>query len=158
MRPSLHRARLVYPNASHEPPGAVFDFWNYDPGTKGWHIYGLGRVATDGEQIVPNPGVTVYEFTGAMVAGPGLAPAIWAAVGNLLGLGDPVDPGTGLFIMQKTDLALPHASGGSDRQEVDDDRAVVAVFNIGCQRHGARLSLGSKDGNAQEMWPDRMCG
>jgi RHS repeat-associated protein len=100
-------ARLIYPNQGHERPGSIFDFWNYDPDEKGWHIYGQGRVAEDGRQIVPNAGVTVYEFTGAMVASPGLAPALWAAVGNLLRLGDPVDPGTGLFVMQKTDLALP---------------------------------------------------
>ena len=100
-------ARLIYPNRGGERPGTSFNFWNYDPDAKGWHIYGQGQVSDNGRQIVPNPGVTVYEFTGAMVASPSLAPAVWAAVGNLLALGDPVDPGTGLFIMQKTDLALP---------------------------------------------------
>jgi hypothetical protein len=60
-------ARIVYPNTFAEPPGRGHTFWHYDPGARGWYVYGLGRVTPDGRQIVPDLGVSVYEFTGAMV-------------------------------------------------------------------------------------------
>src|SRR5881397_2469184 len=77
-----------------------------DPGDKDWYVYGQGKVTADGKQIVPEPGVGVYEFTGAMVAPSGLGPLL-AAIVNGLRAGDPVDVATGLFVMEKTDLASP---------------------------------------------------
>jgi RHS repeat-associated protein len=101
-------AWLVYPNAKDALPGTPFDFWNYDPDQKGWYIYGEGKVQPDGERIVPNPGVVIYEFTGAMVALPSDAPPNGPAPGNPnTNDGDPVDLGTGLFVLNKTDLFLP---------------------------------------------------
>src|SRR5262249_16975350 len=67
-------AWLVFPNGFHFPPGTEFDFWNYNAEGKGWFVYGQGRVSLDGGRVIPNPGVVLYEFTGAMVANPGLAP------------------------------------------------------------------------------------
>src|SRR5207248_435925 len=55
-------ARLFYPNYKQEPSGKPFDFWRYDPDERGWFVYGQGRVAPDRRQIVPEPGVRVYEF------------------------------------------------------------------------------------------------
>ena len=100
-------ARLFYPNYRHEVAGKPFDFWRYDPDERGWFVYGQGRVAPDLRQIVPEPGVRVYEFTGAMVANPGFAPPEGPQPCNECTGGDPVDLGTGLFVMTKTDLALP---------------------------------------------------
>jgi RHS repeat-associated protein len=99
-------ARIIYPNRRGAPPGTRFDFWHYDPGDKGWYVYGQGTVTPDGRQIVPDPGVAIYEFTGAMAAPTWLA-ALTGAVLSGLRLGDPVDVATGLFVMEKTDLALP---------------------------------------------------
>jgi len=99
-------ARLFYPNAFHYPPGTVYNFWNYDPDKRGWYVYGHGRVSADQSQIVPNPGVVIYEFTGAMVANPGLAPPTGPAPGNDGNGGDPVDLQSGLFVYRKTDLTL----------------------------------------------------
>ena len=99
---------LVYPNTYHSPPATRYDFWNYDPGQSGWYIYGHGTVTPNGKQIAPDPGVLIYELTGAMVASPSLAPATGPAPGSCGGTdGDPVDCGTGLFVWQKTDLFLP---------------------------------------------------
>ena len=64
-------ARLIYPNATHAPAGTRFDFWNYDPDQKGWYVYGEGSVNADRRSIVPDPGVALYSFTGAMATGGG---------------------------------------------------------------------------------------
>ena len=58
-------------------------------------------------QVVPNPGVEIYGFTGAMVSNPGNAPPDGPRPGDPNKDGEPVDLGTGLFIYQKTDLMLP---------------------------------------------------
>lgn len=100
-------ARLVYPNAFHHAPGTVFDFWNYDADSKGWYVYGRGAVSPDGQSVVPDPGVVIYEFTGAMVASPTLAKAQGAPVGYPAASADPVTLSTGQFVYSKTDLALP---------------------------------------------------
>ena len=67
-------ARLIYPNFSREPAGTKVDFWNYDPREKGWYVYGQGTVSADARQVVPDPGVALYEFSGAMFNGSGLTP------------------------------------------------------------------------------------
>ena len=99
-------ARLIYPNYKNRPAGTRFDFWHYDPEELGWHVYGQGAVSEDGAKVVPDPGIAVYEFTGAMVAPPGLAPP--EGPGDDCGSdGDPVDLSSGLFVCSKTDLVLP---------------------------------------------------
>ena len=101
-------ARLFYPNPGHQVPGTMFNFWDYDADQKGWFVYGQGSVSADGRQVVPNPGVVIYEFTGAMVGGggPGGGPPLGGgATGG--SAGDPVDLQTGLFVYSKTDMFLP---------------------------------------------------
>ncbi len=110
-------AQLYYPNTYHKKPGTVYQFWNYNPDAQGWYIYGLGRVAPGGQQIVPDPGVLIYGFSGAMVGDAGAPPngpapgntCCPAAGGSCPGPcidGDPVDLGTGLFVYTHTDLEL----------------------------------------------------
>jgi RHS repeat-associated protein len=99
-------ARLIYPNYRGQPAGTRMEFWHYEPDEgREWYVYGNGAVSPDARQVVPDPGVGIYKFTGAMVASPGLAPTIWAALMRALG-GDPVDLGSGLFILEDTDLYL----------------------------------------------------
>ena len=104
-------ARIHYPNTFNELPGTKFEFWHYDPGYEGWYKYGLGTVPPEGKQVIPDPGISVHEFTGAMVGGPGLAAAIGAAICSVVPTfcagGDPVNLATGLFVLNKTDLYLP---------------------------------------------------
>ena len=101
-------ARVIYPNYTdtrRQPPGARFDFWHYDPDALGWHVYGQGTVTADAVQVVPDPGVSIYEFTGAMINVPGLTPpGTGPAPGSDAWAGEPVDLGTGLFVLRKTDL------------------------------------------------------
>lgn len=99
------RAQLIYPNYTGDKPGTRIDFWNYNPTGRGWYVYGQGTVTADGRQIVPDPGVVLYEFTGAMVGAPSLAPLFGPTDGSEDG--DPVDLGTGLLIVEKIDLSLP---------------------------------------------------
>ncbi len=107
-----HGARIIYPNFAHQPPGARIEFWNYDPDKRGWHIYGHGAVSDDGTQVVPDTGVSVYEFTGAMIndgdTPPDKGPHC-SFLESLVGCqdADPVDTGSGLFVYRTTDLSLP---------------------------------------------------
>ncbi len=99
-------ARFVYPNWGKLAPGERVDFWNYDPEDRGWYIYGRGTVTDDGEQVVPDPGVRVWRFTGAMaISGPTPPPTGPPSKGPKGG--DPVDLYTGLFTYERTDLVLP---------------------------------------------------
>jgi RHS repeat-associated protein len=98
-------ARLIYPNYKNRPASTRFDFWHYDPDQRGWYIYGQGSVADDGKQVIPDEGVSIYEFTGAMVAPPSLAPEVGPVDCSIDG--DPVNLGTGLFVLSNTDLILP---------------------------------------------------
>ena len=99
-------ARLIYPNTGNAPPRTRFSFWDYDADQKGWFVYGHGSVAKTWKQIIPDPGVVIYELTGAMVAGSGLGAPTGGPPGGNAG-GDPVDLSTGLFVYTKTDLVLP---------------------------------------------------
>src|SRR5207244_2756111 len=78
----------IYPNIYRQPPGTVYDFWNYEADDQGWYVYGIGKVSEDRLHIVPNPGVVIYEFTGAMVGNTG-APPIGPPPGSCCEDGEP---------------------------------------------------------------------
>lgn len=101
------RARLIYPNYTKEPAGKRINFWNYDPEGRGWYIYGQGTVTPNGRQIVPDPGVVIYEFSGIMIGDLGNPLDWFREAGDADEDGDPVDLSTGLFVLEKTDLVLP---------------------------------------------------
>ena len=128
-------ARVIYPNYTHRAAGARVEFWHYEPDESGWAVYGKGAVTANGKQVVPDPGVGIYEFMGAMIntgngpppAGPppgggpgssgpggcsgggpgggGPGPAPGPAPGSS-GSSDPVDTATGLFIYDNCDLIV----------------------------------------------------
>jgi RHS repeat-associated protein len=100
-------ARILYPNWGHLPRGQRVEFWNYDPADRGWYVYGKGSVSKDGKQLVPDPGVRVWEFTGAMVSSSNGPPGSGPNSGTGSPGGDPVDLGTGLFVWKHTDLEIP---------------------------------------------------
>ncbi len=100
-------AEIVYPNYNHLPAGQRVDFWNYDPSGRGWYIYGEGTVTPNRKQVVPDPGVRVWEFTGAMITHEPKRPGKGTGPGAGSGGGDPVDLGNGLFNYRRTDLVIP---------------------------------------------------
>ncbi len=64
--------RIIYPNYLGLAAGTPVDFWNYDPTSGGWRVYGRGAVSADGQKIVPDPGVG---FTQIMSFGFGIGPS-----------------------------------------------------------------------------------
>lgn len=126
----MQGAQLIYPNFSGAAPGTRIDFWNYDTQTKGWYIYGQGTVTPNGKQVMPDAGVAIYEFTGAMISLPSNAPPEGpppGGCGDNSGAGagsddcngdpnqptppdgcagDPVDCATGLFLNARNDMFI----------------------------------------------------
>jgi RHS repeat-associated protein len=100
-------AQIWYPNYTNLAPATRVNLWNYEPDGGGWRVYGHGTVTENGQQIRPDADAVIYEFTGAMFSTIFNPPAWWAAVGDFFAGGDPVDLGSGLFVMDHTDLALP---------------------------------------------------
>lgn len=125
------RAQLVYPNFIGSRPGTRVDFYNYDPTGKGWYVYGQGTVTPDGRQIMPDPGVTLYEFSGAMIASPSMAPTTWIpyGAGNPGGFG--VDLGSGLFVHEETDMSLPGLGGIALSRTYRPGDTISRSFGIG---------------------------
>lgn len=68
-------AQIIYPNYNHLAAGQRVDFWNYDAHDRGWYVYGRGTVTKDATQVVPDPSVRVWEFTGAMISSSGAPPS-----------------------------------------------------------------------------------
>jgi RHS repeat-associated protein len=132
-KPSAYQgARLFYPNTFNYPAGSIFSFWNYDAEKTGWFVYGWGRVSADRSQVVPNPGVAIYQLTGAMVSNPTNAPPTGPSPGNGNNTGgEPVDLGTGLFVYRKTDLALQDVLSIALTRTYRQSDSVSRAFGMG---------------------------
>jgi RHS repeat-associated protein len=100
-------ARLFYPNTEHKSAGVPYAFWNYNPDHNGWFVYGAGHVNQSRTQVVPDPGIVIYDFSGAMVGSGGAGPNSQGAAGDNSKDGEPVQLSSGLFVYNKTDLVLP---------------------------------------------------
>jgi RHS repeat-associated protein len=150
-------ARIIYPNYTDEAPGTRVNFWNYDPKAKGWHIYGKGTVTHDGKQVVPDPGVRVYAFTGAMINVSGLVAAAIGAIKDAFAAisGDPVDLGTGLFINSHTDLALSDTLPISITRTYRQSDSRSRPFGIGTNfDYGMFLNSARQYQEADLVFPD----
>src|SRR5215213_2229425 len=142
------RAQLIYPNYTNKKPGTRMNFWNYDPTEKGWYIYGRGTVTPNGKQIVPDPGVVIYEFNGIMIDDSGNPPGTGPENGDNDRGGDPVDLSTGLFVMEKTDFVIPDILPIVLRRTYRPGDAQSRPFGIGSS-HPYDIFLWS-DNNFQE--------
>jgi YD repeat-containing protein len=122
-------ARLFYPNTEHKAAGVPFAFWNYNPDHNGWFVYGAGHVNSTGSQVVPDPGVVIYEFSGAMVGGndPGTTKQKTSGPTDA----DPVNLSSGLFIYNKTDLVLSDVIPISLTRTYRQDDSWSRPFGIG---------------------------
>jgi RHS repeat-associated protein len=124
-------ARLIYPNYNSIAAGVIANFWRYDPDVLGWYVYGTGKVGADGRQVVPDPGVGLYEFTGAMFNTGYTPPATAAPPGDCRHDGDPVDLATGLLLVENTDLSLPDVLPLSLTRTYRPGDPAVRPFGIG---------------------------
>ena len=61
----IGQAAMRFPNWTHELPHARAVFWRYEPDANGWTPYGMGAVDADARQVVPEPGVEIYDFGSA---------------------------------------------------------------------------------------------
>jgi hypothetical protein len=150
-------ARIIYPNYTDEEPGTRVNFWHYDPKAKGWHVYGKGTVTPDGKQVVPDPGVRVYAFTGAMINVGGLLAAAIGAIKDAFAAfsGDPVDLGTGLFINSHTDLYLPDTLPISITRTYRQSDSRSRPFGIGANfDYGMFLQSANQYQEADLVFPD----
>lgn len=141
------RAQLIYPNYTNARPGTRIKFWNYDPGDKGWYVYGQGTVTPDGKQIVPDAGVVIYEFSGIMIGDSGNPPGDSPRRDGMGG--DPVDLSTGLFLLEKTDLVVPDTIPIVMKRTYRPGDSTSRAFGIG-STHPYELFLWSQN-NYQEV-------
>jgi RHS repeat-associated protein len=130
-------AWLVYPNYQKAATGVIANFWHYDPEDLGWYVYGSGTVR--GSQVFPESRTRLYEFTGAMIdttnTPAGTAPPPW-----WWPFGDPVDPATGIFVLEKTDLYLPDVIPLTLQRTYRPDDLVTRSFGKGAtQAYDLRL-------------------
>ena len=93
-------------------------------------------MSADGRQVAPGPGVAIYEFTGAMMNGVGTPPGTGPRFGGGRDAGDPVDLGTGLFVLRKTDLHLPGALPLALTRTYRPNDSQVRPFGRGSSRPG----------------------
>jgi RHS repeat-associated protein len=124
-------ARIIYPNYTDLPARQRVEFWNYDPEERGWHIYGYGRVSSDRKQVIPDAGVMVYNFAGAMFNPANTPPADGPPPGACSQAGDPVDCSTGLFLNTQTDLRLADIIPLEFARTYRSNDAVSRAFGIG---------------------------
>jgi RHS repeat-associated protein len=136
-------ARLFYPNYRGEPAWMRFKFWHYDPDERGWFVYGFGTVTEDASQVVPDRGVSVYEFTGAMVADPDLGPPEGPPPDGCSEDGDPVDLATGLFVTRDTDLSVPDVMPLSLTRTYRQNDARCRAFGVGTSHPYDMFIVGS---------------
>src|SRR6185436_587283 len=98
---------------------------------KGWWVYGKGTVTPDARQVVPDPGLAIYEFTGAMISGGGNPPTKGPPPGNNGKDGEPVDLSTGLFVSEFTDLYEPDIIPIEIRRVYRPGDSTSRAFGIG---------------------------
>lgn len=133
--------QITYPNSARLPAGARYDFWNYEAGKGGWYVYGQGTVSADGGQVVPDPGVELESMHCLTFGNPNGAPTEGPAQGNPEGTdGDPVDLSTGLFVYEKTDLALQDITPIRVRRTYRPNDSRSRAFGLGTT-HPYDLSL-----------------
>ncbi len=148
--------RIIYPNASNQPPGAHVPYlvespdW---PGT-GWWRYGTGHVTANGRSVVPDPG-TVYHkiLPGGDGTGDNGCETDCPPPGSSPN-GEPVDLASGLYIYEQTDLTLPGPEGAwltRTYRQLDDD---IYDFGVGMSDDFNEYIDAASDGNYQLFLPD----
>src|SRR3970282_881249 len=98
--------RVLFPNTAHHPPGTRLLFRSYDPHAFGWYTLGRLSVSPDGRHLAAGPGVTLGEVGCGWTWIVDTGAELFAKLGSFLGLGEPVNASTGIFLSAKTDLIV----------------------------------------------------
>ncbi len=134
--------RVIYPNYMNAAPGTEARFWSFDPRDRGWFIYGKGKVSTDSKQVVPDPGVAIYDWMafgygidnpdmdGPEPEPPPCEEGACCGGGPSTG-GDPVDCFSGLFIHARTDMVIRDVMPIVMRRVYRPGDTVVRPFGFG---------------------------
>ena len=112
MHQASGRGGIYYPNPN-TGAGTQFDFWNYGRQVGLVRLW-QGQRKPGRYRSIPDPGVGIWTFSGAMVGSPGEPPTTGDSQCN--GGCDPIDTSTGLFRHSETDL---HLADHSDRFHAD---------------------------------------
>jgi RHS repeat-associated protein len=129
--------KIIYPNYQGLAAGSSVNFWNYDPGSGGWKVYGQGKVSADGKTIVPDQSVgfrQIMTFGYGIGAANNTAPAVAPPPGGCnvyTAAGDPVDCATGLFLHETTDLLVRDVIPISVTRIYRQNDNVSRAFGIG---------------------------
>jgi RHS repeat-associated protein len=163
--------KIVYPNLNSDAPGTRQQLWFYDPRERGWFVYGAGRVTPDGKQVVPEPGVALYEAMGFSfnpfnlgggaptpedAPSPGGCGQDPGCSGNQQSCGqdgDPVDCATGLFLHTRTELSLPDVLPISLTRTYRSQDTVSRAFGKGTS-HNFAFYLHGVHGAPKLILPD----
>lgn len=140
--------QLVYPNYAHQPPGTGYDLWAHSPHDNGWMVYARGKVSDDGLQVVADADSALREFmecggpslpiigsppppptcSGGGAGGP---PGSGSGGGGGSMAGDPVECGTGIFILTREEAKIRDVTPIEFRRTYRPSDTVVRPFGIG---------------------------
>ncbi len=137
--------KVIYPNYDGLSPGSRVNFWNYDPSTQGWVIYGHGTVSSNGKQVIPDNGVGFRQIMSfGLGIEQGTGQPSHAPVPNGTCAGDPVDCATGLFSHTATDLVVNDVVPISITRMYRTNDNVSRSCGVGCNlSYSMWLSTGS---------------
>ena len=152
--PSPVGIRIILPNVDNLGPGTRVDLTHYSYYRGGWTTYGQGTVGYDGRQIVPDPGVEFKRLGCAFILGPDQATT--APIPGGLRDVDPIDLGTGLFTMEKTDLVLPDVIPIVIRRQYRPGSYNPRLFGDSMSHSYLQYLVGDQTtfSYAQLVWPD----
>jgi RHS repeat-associated protein len=141
-RPSSKGVRMIMPNPTGLPAGLLVDLGSYETGHHSWYVYGQGRVTRDERQIVPDDGVEFFVVKCAQAMGVAETGEQPVLAGERVG--DPVDPASGLFVYEKTDLVIPDVIPIVITRKYRQLDAVVRPFGRGTSHDYQMFLAGDK--------------
>jgi RHS repeat-associated protein len=119
---------ISFPNITEAAPGKPATMQYFDLSIGNWNTWGTGTVSADGSQVVSDPGTGLPRLAWHWwdIVRDGLQ-KLWKFVTG----GDPVDLGTGIFTVEKTDLVLPARIPISIQRTYRSDDTRQGFFGIG---------------------------
>ncbi|MFN6203194.1 MAG: DUF6531 domain-containing protein, partial [Acidobacteriota bacterium] len=161
---------VTYPNLGGANPGTRIALWNFNHDTVQWYIYGYGQVSADGRLIMPEPGVSLPDFSwhfpelrnscdGGNCCKPEKDKCDECPTTN-----NPVDLSSGLKIEKSLDISFSGARDGLALHRIYTTNLAVTCTNCPFGRgwnhsYNIRLSGAFNLGGAGRiLWPSETVG